>query len=210
MRLTLSIAAYAALTISTASLADVIVDQPASASGDAASQVFPDPYAAYSCSAFDDFTIAESYNLTALRVYGTDSAGGNSAFNIAVTVKFYTDPNLNNAAVASATGSQIGGDLVFDLTGITLNAGTYWIAAQVERPFDGGGQWFWRVSDTTNGAQALWQNPNGGFGYGSNPIPLTTLGQSAYDMAFKLEGVPTPGAIALLGLGALAGRRRRA
>lgn len=206
----LSTAAFAALAVSNASLADVIADQPASSFGDAASQIFLDPYAPYTCSAFDDFTIAEGYDLTALTVYGSDSVGGNSSLNVSVVVRFYTDPNLNNAAVATRTGTQVGGDLLFDLTGITLGAGTYWIAAQVERPFDGGGQWFWRTSETTNGAQAMWQNPGGGFGYGPNPIPLTALGQSAYDMAFKLEGiVPTPGAMALLGLGGLLGRRRR-
>lgn len=215
MRSTLSTAAFAALAVSTAgisttSLADVIVDQPASSIGDVASQVFPEPYAAYTCSAFDDFTLTEGYNLTALTVYGTDGAGGSGSVDIAVTVNFYTDPNLNNAAIASRTGVQVGGDLFFDLTGITLGPGTYWISAQVERSFDLGGQWFWRTSDTMNGAQALWQNPNGGFGYGSDPIPITTLGQGAHDMAFTLEGVvPTPGAMALLGLGGFISRRRR-
>lgn len=210
MRLTLSTAAFAALAVSTTGLADVILDQPASSVGDAASQIFLDPYTPYTCSAFDDFTIGESYDLTKLTVYGTNSSSGSSAANVSVRVSFYTDPNLFNAAVASTTGTQVGGDLIFDLTGITLGPGTYWISAQVERSFDLGGQWFWRTSDTVNGAQALWQNPAGGFGYGSDPIPITTLGASAHDMAFTLEGiVPTPGAMALLGLSALVGRRRR-
>lgn len=193
-----------------AASADVIVDQPASGAGDVASQVFLDPYAGYTCSAFDDFTITDAYNLTALAVYGTDNIDGGGASNLSVVVRFYTDPNLNNAAIASRTGIQIGSDLYFDLTGITLTAGTYWISAQVERDFSAGGQWFWRESDTMNGAQALWQNPGGAFGYGGDPVPITALGQNAHDMAFRLEGyVPAPGAIAVLGLGALARRRRR-
>lgn len=199
----------AAATAATVS-ADVIVDQPASDAGDVASQIFPDPYAGYTCGAFDDFTITEGYDLTALTVYGTDSISGGGAANVSVIVRFFTSPDLNNAAVASRTGTQVGTDLFFDLTGISLGAGTYWISAQVERPFDVGGQWFWRESGTVNGSQAMWQNPGGGFGYGTNPIPITALGQNAYDMAFVLEGViPAPGAIAVLGIGALVGRRRR-
>ena len=190
--------------------ADVIVDQPASGAGDVASQVFLDPYAGHTCSAFDDFTIAQGYDLTSLVVYGTDSITGGGASNLSVIVRFYTDPNLNNAAIASRTGTQVGTDLYFDLTGISLGAGTYWISAQVERNFDVGGQWFWRESETTNGAQALWQNPGGAFGYGNDPVPITALGQNAYDMAFTLEGVvPAPGAVALLGAAGLLQRRRR-
>jgi len=84
----LSTAAFAALTVSNASLADVIADQPASSFGDAASQIFLDPYTPYTCSAFDDFTIAEGYDLTALTVYGSDSVGGNSSLNVSVVVRF--------------------------------------------------------------------------------------------------------------------------
>lgn len=210
MRMIMGVAAFASFAAASASLADVIVDQQATNIGDVASQAFVDSFEEYSCSAFDDFTILESYQLTALTVYGTDNFEGGGAANVAVIVQFFTDPNLNNAATASRTGTQIGSDLYFDLTGISLDAGTYWISAQVVRSFELGGQWFWRESDTMNGAQALWQNPGGGFGYGGDPIPITVLGQNGHDMAFTLEGiVPAPGAIALLGLGAWAGRRRR-
>ncbi|MCE2883911.1 MAG: hypothetical protein LW806_03290 [Planctomycetaceae bacterium] len=202
--------ALAALSASTASPASVIVDQPAAASGDGMpSQVMLEPHAGFSCSAFDDFSIGESCELAALTVYGYDGVGGDSGFNIAVTVRFYTDPNLSNAAIAARSGTQVGGDLVFDLSGITLDPGTYWIAAQVERPLTGGGQWYWFVSDTTNGAQAMWQNPAGGFGQGSRPISISDFGASAHDMAFRLESVPAPGGLALLGVCALFGRRHR-
>lgn len=200
----------AALSTCATSLASVIVDQPAAASGDGMpSQVMLEPHAGFSCSAFDDFTIGESFELAALTVYGFDGVGGDSSFNMAVTVRFYTDPNLGNTATAARSGTQVGGDLVFDLSGITLGPGTYWIAAQVERPLIGGGQWFWYVSDTTNGAQAMWQNPAGGFGQGSRPIPISDFGASAHDMAYRLESVPAPGAWTLLGACTLFGRRRR-
>lgn len=209
MRHTLSTAAFAALAVSTASLADVIVDQPDALEAGIASQVFGPPFEPYTCSAFDDFTIFDAYNLTALTVYGENGSGSGDD-DIAVTVRFLSTPNLGSATIASATGIQSGGVLTFDLTGITLGPGTYWISAQVERNFDLGGQWFWRLSDTMNGARAMWHNPGGAFGLGAEPITVDGLGQSRWDMAFKLEGyVPAPGAMALLGLGGLMGRRRR-
>jgi hypothetical protein len=56
----------------------------------------------------------------------------------------------------------------------------------------------------------MFHNPNGGFGVGGDPVSTAAIGMNEYDMAFTLEGyVPAPGAIAVLGLGALARRRRR-
>ena len=202
-------AALTVLAATSIARADVIVDQPDALEGGIASQVFDPPYEGYTCSAFDDFTIGTAYNLTSLTVYGENGFGSGDD-DIAVTVRFLSTPNLGAATIASATGVQSGGVLTFDLTGITLGPGTYWVAAQLQRNFDAGGQWYWRVSTTTNGAQAMWQNPGGSFGYGGDPVSISALGQSRWDMAFKLEGyVPAPGAIAVLGLGALTRRRRR-
>ncbi|MBI1304772.1 MAG: hypothetical protein GC172_13450 [Phycisphaera sp.] len=203
-------AVLSAMGLTATGLSDVIVDQPDALEGGIASQVFGSPYEGYSCSAFDDFTITDAYNLTALTVYGENGTGSGDD-DIAITVRFLAAPDLGSTTIASATGLQSGGVLTFDLTGITLAAGTYWIAAQVEREFDLGGQWFWRLSTTTNGAQAMWQNPGGAFGYGSNPVTVDVLGQSRWDMAFTLEGtiVPTPGALALLAAAGLCARRRR-
>jgi hypothetical protein len=209
MRTSPSTAALAALAVSATCIADVIIDQPSALEGGLASQQFDAPYEAYSCSAMDDFTLTDTYMLTALTVYGENGAGSGDD-DIAITVRFLSTPNLGSATVASATGVQSGGVLTFDLSGITLGPGTYWLAAQVRRNFDAGGQWFWQMSTTTNGARAMWQNPGGAFGFGADPVTVDALGQSRWDMAFTLEGVvPTPGAIALLGLGGLVGRRRR-
>jgi hypothetical protein len=214
MRPTLSTAFFAAalsaLGMTAASLADIIVDQPSNFEGGVASQVFGEPYPDYACSALDDFTITDAYNLTALTVYGENSSTGSGDYNLDVVVRFLAGPDLGSSTVASASGVQVGGNLLFDLTGITLGAGTYWISAQVVRPLEPGGQWFWSPSNTMNGAQALWQNPGGAFGLGSDPISIQVLGPQRHDMAFTLEGtiVPAPGALALLGVAALVGRRR--
>jgi hypothetical protein len=203
-------AACTVLAATSISAADVIIDQPDALEGGIASQIFASPYELYSCSAFDDFTITDAYNMTALTVYGENGFGSGTG-ETAVTVRFLATPNLGSATIASATGIQSNGVLTFDLTGITLAAGTYWIAAQVERDFDVGGQWYWRMSTTTNGAQAMWHNPGGAFGLGTDPVSVTALGQSGWDMAFTLEGtiVPAPSVLALFGAVALRRRRQR-
>jgi len=184
--------------------ADIIVDQPDLALPGYASQDFPD-FPDFTCSVFDDFTLTQSYELTALRVYGENSFSGGEAEDIDVRLRIFTDPNLLGSPLAAVSGTDINGVLSWDLTGITLGPGTYWISAQVERPFNSGGQWYWRASATTNGAHAMWHNPGGGFGLGTDPISTESLGSQYYDMAFTLEGVvPVPGAAALLALGGLA------
>jgi hypothetical protein len=187
-------------------VADVILDQPSTNGTGYTSQDFTDN-TVYTSSCFDDFTIGGTYDLTSLRVYGTDQ--GSSSANVDVIARIFSTPNLTGVALATVLGAQVGQDLSFDLTGVTLGAGTYWISAQVVRPLSGG-QWYWYSSSTTNGAHAMFHNPGGGFNVGGDPVSTTALGMNEYDMAFTLEGVvPTPGAMALLGLGGLIGRRRR-
>jgi len=206
MRIMICTAVIGACAAAVPSVADVILDQPSTNAVGYTSQDFTDS-PAYTGSCFDDFTIGSTYNLTSLRVYGTDN--GNSSANLDVIARIFTTPNLTGVALATVSGTQLGQDLSFDLTGVTLGAGTYWISAQVVRPLSGS-QWFWYASTTTNGAHALFQNPNGGFGVGGDPVSTAAIGMNEYDMAFTLEGyLPAPGAIAVLGLGALARRRRR-
>lgn len=187
--------------------AAIILDQP-SGIGTAASQQFEPAYTAYDCAGFDDFTLLSTWDLTTLTVYGSEGGGG-AGSNTNVSLWIHTSPVYQTGT--QVFGTQVGSDLVFDLTGITLTAGTYWLSAQVNRAFaGGGGQWFWRSSSTTNGAAALWQNPGDGFGNGTGLIPASGI-SGEYDLAFTLEGnkIPAPGAIALLGLAGLCGRRRR-
>ena len=187
--------------------ATVIVNQPNDTGNGYTSQNFTD-YTAYSGTCFDDFTLNSTWDMTSLTVYGVDN--GNSAFNVAVSAWIGTTAGWHTGTMVS--GVQVGNDLVFNLTGITLGAGTYWVSAEVERPFAGGGQWYWGSSSTTNGSTGLYQNPGGGFGVGTGVISNGAFnGGVATDMAFTLQGdkVPAPGAIALIGLAGLMGRRRR-
>lgn len=208
-------AAFSALTLASFHLgrgarADVIVNQPESPANGFASQDFAD-FPAYACSAFDDVTLTQAYDLTSFIVFGEDAIGDGWMYNTDVRLRIFTEPNLSSSALATVSGVQIDGDLVWDLTGITLGPGTYWMSAQVVRPFEPGGQWYWRVSDTMNGAHSMWHNPGGGFGLGTDPVSTELLGASTWDMSMRLEGtpVPAPAVLAMLLAGGLARRHSR-
>ena len=188
--------------------ADVIVDQPESPENGFASQEFAD-FPAYTCSAFDDVTLTQGYDLTSLVVFGQNGVADGWMYNTDVRLRIYTEPSLAASPLATVSGVQVAGALTWDLTGITLGPGTYWISAQVVRPFEPGGQWYWNASGTTNGAHAMWHNPGGGFGLGGDPISTELLGATQWDMSMRLEGtpVPAPAVLAVLLAGGLAGGR---
>ncbi len=190
--------------------ADLIIDQPDSQENGFASQDFSD-FPAYACSAFDDVTLTQAYDLTSLVVFGQNTVDNGWMYNTDVRLRIFTEPSLTASPLATVSGVQTDGDLVWDLTGITLGPGTYWLSAQVVRPFEPGGQWYWRASNTTNGAHAMWHNPGGGFGIGTDPVSTELLGAVQWDMAMRLEGtpVPAPAVLAILLVGGLARRHSR-
>lgn len=204
------IASLGAAMLVAAANAAVIVNQPNDTGAGYTSQDFTD-FPAYSGSCFDDFTLSTTTQLGALTVFGVDYNGGTAAANISVVARIFLAPDLNTSAIATVVGTQVGSDLVFDMSSVNLGAGTYWLSAQVVRPFIGGGQWGWNTSSTTNGAHSMYHNPGGGFGVGTSPVSTEELGNGAWDMAFVMEGteVPAPGALALLGAAGLVGSRRR-
>ena len=203
-------AMLASIAVASSLRADTILEQPDTGLTGYASQDFPD-FPTYSCSVFDDVTLTQAYNLTNLVVYGENRQFGGSAADIDVRLRIFTDANLLGTPIASVSGVDVDGVLSWNLAGITLGAGTYWLSAQVVRSFSEGDQWFWRASETVNGAHAMWHNPGGGFGHGTDPVSTEVLGSQYWDMALKLEGdpVPAPGVLAIVGIGGLFGGRRR-
>ncbi len=83
---------------------------------------------------------------------------------------------------------------------IALGAGTYWFEAAIVGPDNN----FWLVRAPVLGSEC-WVNYDdlGGLQSGS------VLFGVPVDLNFVLTGIPAPGALALLGLAGLAGRRRR-
>ncbi|XVJ58194.1 MAG: hypothetical protein HEQ23_01850 [Tepidisphaera sp.] len=189
-----------------------LINQQNNGNANRISQQFGD-FPAFSTYSFDDVTFANAVDLTSMTVYGTEQGSG---VNTAVAYALLDAPDaVSGNVVASGLGSQVGGDLVFDLTGLSLGAGTYWLTAFVVRDFGTGGQWFWnQTGDAISGSEAFVHNPGGGFGFGTGSVPGSQagIGFTPADMAFTIEGnvVPAPGAFAVMGLGGLiAGRRRR-
>jgi len=196
-----------AMLLLSVSQAGVVVDQQYSGGG-ITSQHFPDN-PGFTNQAFDDFSLDGTTDLSALTIYGAES--GNPAYNNSIVMHISSSVGFDAPVLFTATGTQVGSNLVFDLTGMQLEAGHYWLSAFVDRPFTDGGQWYWGTSSTQNGEHAMWQNPGDAFGFGSAPMLTSAIGSADYDLAFKLEGAaaPAPGALALLGAVGLVGARRR-
>ncbi|KEF42130.1 MAG: hypothetical protein ER33_07845 [Cyanobium sp. CACIAM 14] len=159
-----------------------LLDQPANGY-DLPSQDFPD-FPAFTAAGFDDFSLTQPTALTAITAFGTEQ--GTPSANVQVRAAIWSTPDLSGSPLVSFTGTETGSDLVFDPMGYVISPGTYWLSAQIVRPITGG-QWYWQESDTLTGADALWQNPGGGFGYGPAPGPLPDGGQA---FAFRIDGLP--------------------
>ncbi len=82
---------------------------------------------------------------------------------------------------------------------IALGAGTYWFEAAIIGPENN----FWLIRTAVTGSECWINYDDVGFGPGS------AFGADPADLNFVLTGIPAPGALALLGLAGLAGRRRR-
>jgi MYXO-CTERM domain-containing protein len=185
----------------------VIANQPYDAPHSITSQHTPDD-PSFTAIAFDDFTLDATTDLSALTVYGHDA--GEASYNTHVVMQIRTSAFIGADVLFEGFGTQDGLDLVFNLTGIQLEAGHYWLSAFVVQPYIDTPGWSWGQSLTTNGEKAMWQNPGNGYGLGSAPLVIANIGGD-YDMAFTLEGTatPAPGALALLGAVGLLGSRRR-
>ena len=189
----------------------------------AASQDF-DSFGAYDIVAIDDFTIDSAMNLTSASMV----LGGWNGFASTDFIEGYTVSIFSSVAAA---GNSIYGDIAsiylingvdpgisyspnwstgeenwlvsFDMSGVSLDAGTYWMGITPFNVYGDNGQTGVYSSDI--GDSSGWQgNPTGAFGFG--PTQATGV-----NYAYSLEGtgVPAPGALALLGLACVASRRRK-
>ena len=126
-----------AMLLLSVSQAGVIVDQQSSGGG-ITSQHFPDN-PGFTNQAFDDFSLDGTTDLSALTIYGAEY--GNPAYNNSIVMHISSSVGFDAPVLFAATGTQVGSNLVFDLTGMQLEAGHYWLSAFVDRPFTDGGQW---------------------------------------------------------------------
>jgi type II secretory pathway pseudopilin PulG len=179
---------------------------------------------------FDDFPSYSSYmvmdvvstgwTVQSVSVYFTLGSGNWANVNQARLNYFAKTGNLPVAADDPTAGATVGVSLTnlgdtWEITASGLNvnlpAGEWWIGLTPLTNFASQGQEFHRAAPIM-GVDTAWRNPGGGFALGTQWQTTAALGTDwvgVYDGAFKVLGIPAPGALALLGLAGLLGRRRR-
>jgi hypothetical protein len=121
------------------------------------------------------------------------------------------DPTAGSTVAVSLTNLGDTWEITASGLNIDVPAGDYWIGLSPLTNFGAQGQEFHRAAPII-GEDTAWRNPGGGFALGTQWQTTAALGTDwigVYDGAFKVEGIPAPGALALLGLAGLIGRRRR-
>jgi hypothetical protein len=179
---------------------------------------------------FDDFASFSSYmvmdvvstgwTVQSVSVYFTNNMGnwaGVTQARLNLFAKTGTLPVAGDDPTAGATVgvslTNLGSSWEITASGLNVNVpiGDYWIGLTPLTNFGAQGQEFHQAAPII-GVDTAWRNPGGGFGLGTQwqtTAPLGTDWIGVYDAAFKVEGIPAPGALALLGLAGLIGRRRR-
>ena len=184
----------------------------------------------------DDFTVnaAGGWSITSISLFGyvTGSAAGTNPYST-VTLRIWngrpgdagssvifgdlsnliaqttvTDTNIYRIGGSAPGTARLVRQLSIDLTGLTLGQGTYWLDFSTSGGFipaitaaglRGGG---------VNG-NAVQQLPGGWSGVLDTGLAGSGAPAIAQDIPFIINGIPAPGALALLGVAGLVGRRRR-
>ena len=145
----------------------------------------------------DDFVVPKSKNWTITEVDVTGVYYQGSGPATSENVIFYKDKKgIPGDPVAKGTFNGLGGTggpdfaLVLPGKGLTIKPGRYWVSVIANMSFyPEGNQWGWEVNPVRHGKQAMWRNPQGGFG------SCTTWGtiercadSSGPDFMFALRG----------------------
>jgi len=179
-----------------------------------ASQYFEPDFSSFDIGALDDFTLESGTTIISIEAVIFGINGYVSLADITgYQINIYSDPGMaalslvgdvhssNHATFDSTTNIGKFVDIVqFDTT-LTLPEGTFYLAVIPTNDFGMNGQTL--IASSFLGDGDFWQaNPDGGFGFANN------LSEGVGNLAYRLT-VPSPGALALLALGAVGIRRKR-
>lgn len=163
----------ALLVLSYTGSTQVLIDQSTTiVTGGIASQNFETASNLYDCEAVDDIIVPSGTNWTidSILIYGQYSTGAQTV--CPVTLRFYEDsagtPGDLYYERTWTSDQDLDGDgdllLIFDCP-YELPSGRYWMSAQAEKTFGGGGgQWYWTRDSIGANFEFQWKNPPGGFG----------------------------------------------
>ena len=175
----------------------------------------------YAQSGAQGFSTEEDYTLSSLRWWGSSNGFNGQgisnfqAFQIVIWnsnfgEQYYsTKVNMSNVTATLTGEENFFGQPVYEFYipfAVQLDAGSYFMNIGVLLNDASGDQFVWSQGENV---EDFWQtSPNGSGGWGTwHPLPPTLIGNTAGG-AFVLTA-PAPGAIALIGLAGLVGRRRR-
>jgi len=182
--------------------------------GSYASQYFEPDVSGFDIGALDDFTLESGTTIISIEavIFGDTGYGGLGDIE-GYQINIYSDPwmaalslvgdvhSSNHATFDSTINIGKLLDIVQFDTNIILPEGTFYVAVIPTMSFFRHGQT--RIASSFLGDGDFWQaNPNGAFGFPNNLL------EGVGNLAYRLT-VPSPGALALLAMGAVGVRRNR-
>lgn len=187
-------------------------------SGNFVDQNFETAFDAYDAFMVMDVSFGGNVNITDITTYYTAGnwplGAGTATLNI-----FANDGSglpapgdfPGNGSSVATNAVAFGAGQAITASGLNLNLapGNYWVGLTPEISFGNFGQQFHEAAAPDGGPDhSASRNFNGGFGFGPDWFASSTRG-SVTDGAITILGTPTPGTLALLGLGGLVASRRR-
>ena len=222
------VACLATGSIAGASVMDQIGPDTTATAGTSlfASQQFEPGNAVFDIAAIDDFLVTAPVTLGSVEaVIGFfNTATPNFANITSWRVEIYSSPTAAASSLvgdvasvgglSSASNVPFGGPaaqmrqlvlLNIASANITLGAGTYWIGVIPVMNFGSGFGQTGIAPSTIGNLNAEQANPGGGFAFPGNHAAIA----GGANLAYRINEIPAPGALAILGLAGLIGTSRR-
>ncbi len=182
---------FAQRAVSAAPASIVLYDQSTGDTGAAiSSQNFGSDLDAYDDEAADDFSVPAGHvwRVKEVDVIGGYTEGTAESQHIIIYRDHKGAPGTIVADCDGLHGIDNGGSFAIKIPKscrIRLRSGTYWVAVIANQSV---GQWLWEARAPIVGNEAIWQNPNGGWGLCNNGGTLEECFGLPDDLMFTLKG----------------------